>query len=658
MSALAAVALRAAGAPDLLVAYAEHVQGLAINPDAKRIRRHAAEQLLAWHPDPVVWMARPTSARLADLRRSGAWPFVCWWFLEGHVRPDLDLLVAKLPGDLYAGWADRHPDQVAAVIRVAEQFGWSRNWTRDVSRGGVALLCLWAGKPLWELDEADFAGFAADLAAAPSAGASARGHNQARLHSLHQACYELRICSTIPRKARPAAATLAERMEAIAQPEIRRVALRYLQTVAATLRPSTIELRADSLVVFSEYLTAHHPAVASLADLDRQTHIEPFLIWNHRRPWRGRVARDQPVAPTTSKRVVVDLRAFFDDLAVWGWAERPTRRLLFPGDIPRLDRPLPRALAPDADRDLMAAVAGLDDTYARCGLTILRGTGMRLGELLDLELDCLWDSTSHGTWIKVPLGKLGTERMVPLDAHTLEAIDAWMAQRGPQRALRHPRHQRPADFLFMDRGRRLSAYRLRRGLTDAVTAAGLHGPDDTPLRVTPHQLRHTYGTELINGGMSLQALMALLGHVTAEMTLRYASLASPTVRAAYEQAMAKARTRQALPIVIGDRTAVPDRVEWLRGELLKTRVAHGYCSRHQAAEACPYANICEQCDNFVTTAEFVPQLQAQLDDVRVLRDDAEARGWDSEVARHARVIASIEQHLRRLAPAPSQTPLT
>jgi integrase len=114
---------------------------------------------------------------------------------------------------------------------------------------------------------------------------------------------------------------------------------------------------------------------------------------------RGRVA---PVRPATSKRVVVDLRAFLDDLAVWGWAQRPPGRLLFPGDVPRLPRPLPQALDPAADRDHIAAVAELDDPFARCGLTILRGTGMRLGELLDLELDCLWDFASHGTWVKVP----------------------------------------------------------------------------------------------------------------------------------------------------------------------------------------------------------------------------------------------------------------
>jgi len=73
-----------------------------------------------------------------------------------------------------------------------------------------------------------------------------------------------------------------------------------------------------------------------------------------------------------------------------------------------------------------------------------------------------------------------------------------------------------------------------------------------------------------------------------------------------------------------------------------------YCSRDLVAEACPYANICEQCDNFVTITEFAPALQDQLGDVRALHEDAVERGWDSEAARHARVIGSIAGHLRRL----------
>jgi sulfur transfer complex TusBCD TusB component (DsrH family) len=83
--------------------------------------------------------------------------------------------------------------------------------------------------------------------------------------------------------------------------------------------------------------------------------------------------------------------------------------------------------------------------------------------------------------------------------------------------------------------------------------------------------------------------------------------------------------------------------------MLKTRIAHGYCSRTPIAEACSYANICEQCDNFSTSVDFVPSLKSQLADVTALRQDAEARGWDTEIARHNRVINSLTGHLNRLA---------
>lgn len=69
--------------------------------------------------------------------------------------------------------------------------------------------------------------------------------------------------------------------------------------------------------------------------------------------------------------------------------------LLHRSDIPRLPQPLPRALAPDVDAALMHSVSDLDDPTARCGITLLRGTGLRIGELLDLELDCLWDLPRH-----------------------------------------------------------------------------------------------------------------------------------------------------------------------------------------------------------------------------------------------------------------------
>jgi hypothetical protein len=84
--------------------------------------------------------------------------------------------------------------------------------------------------------------------------------------------------------------------------------------------------------------------------------------------------------------------------------------------------------------------------------------------------------------------------------------------------------------------------------------------------------------------------------------------------------------------------------------MLKTRVAHGYCSRHEGQGACPYANICETCDNFTPATEFAPALAAQLADIQALQADAENRGWSGEAQRHDRVAQAVQGHLARLQP--------
>jgi len=298
-----------AATQSLLADYTTHVAALAINPDAKRLRHRAAERLTGVHPDLRAWLGRPTQARLADLSRSRAWPMICWAWVNGQLPVDLDLMLAKRQGDLYALWASAHPEDVARVAGCAPTLGWSANWTRQVSVTGLAVVALCAGgKTLAELTDDDLGACIDALTTAPSLTHTLRGHNTARVFSLHQACYQLRICHTPPRMARRPAATIEQLLTAgIAQPEIRQVALRHLALVATTLRPSTLALRADSLIVFAEYLAAAHPEVRRLPQLTR-THLEGFLTYNHRRSWRGRVARDKPVAASVSKRAVARMR--------------------------------------------------------------------------------------------------------------------------------------------------------------------------------------------------------------------------------------------------------------------------------------------------------------------------------------------------------------
>jgi hypothetical protein len=227
--------------------------------------------------------------------------------------------------------------------------------------------------------------------------------------------------------------------------------------------------------------------------------------------------------------------------------------------------------------------------------------------------------------------------MVPLDEETVTLLDRIVATRSTGRALPHPRTGRLAQFLFTHHGKRLSQTALRHELARAADAAGLD-------HVSPHPLRHTYATALFNAGVSLQALMALLGHVSATMSLRYGRLFDATVKTEYERALDLAKShigplpagRPALPLL--DVTGG----DWKSAPALKARMAGGFCLRAPVQGACPYANICEHCPSFRTDATHLPVLAAQRQDAETLAADAEARGWIDEADRHRRLITRLD----------------
>lgn len=212
----------------------------------------------------------------------------------------------------------------------------------------------------------------------------------------------------------------------------------------------------------------------------------------------------------------------------------------------------------------------------------------------------------------------------------------------PGRPVRHPRYGRPAQFLFTHHGRRLSQNALREELGRAAQAAGLG-------HVVPHQLRHTYATAMVNAGVSLQALMALLGHVSADMSLRYGKLFGATVTE-YERALDLAKQR--LGTMPAGRSGLPlagvtGGAEWKDALALKSRLAGGFCLRAPAQGACAYASICEHCPSFRTDTGYLPVLAAQKSDAEQLARDAEERGWITEADRHRKLIARLDDLITR-----------
>ncbi|WP_345353531.1 site-specific integrase, partial [Rhodococcus olei] len=632
----------------VLADYLTHVATLGLSGRSVRERTRIATAFLTAHPDLRDWWRLPAADRATELRETNAWPLLCHVLGRGSLRLDLELAAIKHLTGLGRAVQARDPDAFAAARTAGLALGWTPSWVETVLGECLAVLLAWHGGLVSDITGDTVDEFDSALSATQSIPASSRRAYRIRIASLRQVLFETRVIDTPPTRRRWARSHEQRFADVEMAAGIRETLLRYVTIRSAVLRPKSVESLINDLLPFADYLTNHHPDVTCLRELDR-SQVEGFLVWNRTRGWRGQrtaAGAGRSVSAAVAHAAVLSLRNMLDDITEWGWEQGPVRRLVFAADVPKLDQPLPRALPPDIDDAVMNAVAGLDDPFARVALTVLRGAGLRVGELLDLELGSVVDYGPAGTWLKVPLGKLATERTVPLSAATISALDEWTASRGVCRPLPHPRTGALTDFLFTARGRRLGQTRLRNGLLAAAEHAGLRGPGGGVLVVTPHQLRHTWATELANAGMSLQALMALLGHVTPQMTLRYATLASPTLSDAYDQAVGKMRRQFTLTPV--GKPIVPDTVRWIGSEMLKTRVAHGYCSRHEAAGACPYANICETCDNFVTGPEFRGALEAQRTDIQTLETDARDRGWHDEAARHHRVADALTDHLTRL----------
>lgn len=615
-------------------AYEEYLDWLERRGVGSKPYYSAARSFFVRFPVPQVWASRPLRARLSA--PSCLRPLLNFLMLHGHLRPGYDfVLELKICGLLNEAEVSPIGADIAAFVDGAEQLGYSERTRRAMASQVAARLLIESGKHLSALSAEDMDLFEAAIGEREARNGRDYKHYRHALHGARAVIYHLGA----PAEPAPKRSTLGrwswERHLDGVNDGLRRSMVAYLERIAATLSRTTVSGIGSELAHFGRFLATNHPSLDTFASLDRRLHIEPYLSQvasavNHR--------SGEPITASTKRSRIQVVGRMLEAMAEWGWEEAPARRLIFVRDSPRLPHPLPRYLPPDTDRRLAEALETSPNRLRADALLLARATGVRMGELVDLELDCVHEVPGQGAWLKVPLGKLATERMVPLDDCTVEIIDRIVAFRSPGRPLRHPRTGRLVEFLLTHQGRRISPDTLRAELHRAAEDAGIDP-------VVPHQLRHTFATALVNSGCSLQALMAMLGHVSAEMSLRYGRLFDATVRADYERALTLAKGR--LGPVLPEATPVALATNWRDAPLIKSRLAGGYCVRTAAQAVCPYTNICEHCPNFRSDATFLPVLLAQRTDADALAADAEARGWGEEVARHRRLVERLDHLISR-----------
>jgi integrase len=373
-----------------------------------------------------------------------------------------------------------------------------------------------------------------------------------------------------------------------AAPALAATMLAYLAQIAVSMRPSTVRSTEADLRIFAGFVIGHDPALGCVADIER-SHVEAFKLWQ--RAQTGQTGK--PFREASFRRRMSLLKMFFIRIIEWEWDDAPARVPIFFGDIPKRDESLPKFLDDGDYAKFMRALAEEPTLFRRLGVELLARTGMRVGELCELEHDAV-TIIGNEPWLRIPIGKLHNDRYVPLHPHVVELIVEYQASDGPFT---------PGRLLSGAEGP-LNRYAVDRWVKAIGRRAGIG-------HIHPHKLRHTLATQAINRGMSIEAIAALLGHRSLDMTMRYAKISNKVVADEYASVAAKVEALYNTDQHLNADAAGPA-MRRLQHEVHHRLLGNGWCHRPTQLD-CSFESICETCTHFTTDPTFQPVLLRQRD---------------------------------------------
>jgi Site-specific recombinase XerD len=251
---------------------------------------------------------------------------------------------------------------------------------------------------------------------------------------------------------------------------------------------------------------------------------------------RGRPG-DPGLAPSSLRRRAAALKGFYRFAYGEGLIATDIAAHV---DLPRPQRLLPDTLTVDETVRLLEAAGGLDPAEpdharrvrSRALMELLYAAGLRVSEALRLDRE---DLSMDGGFVRV-IGKGDKERLVPVGDVALDQLGRWIA--GPRAGFLARNHVEPirGGALFVgDRGRRLARQQAWSVVKTAAERAGL------AQRVSPHTLRHSFATHLLEGGADLRIVQELLGHASISTTQLYTHVTGERIRDVYRRAHPRAQ---------------------------------------------------------------------------------------------------------------------
>lgn len=285
--------------------------------------------------------------------------------------------------------------------------------------------------------------------------------------------------------------------------------------------PHTVSNYRRDLIRYTDFLAAR-----GLASWDE---VRPEAVESYVAALAAGTNDKAPLAPSSVARNLSSLRSFHRWLVQENLTQNNPAAAVKP---PKAAEKLPAALTSGQVSDLLEAAKGGDPVRAlrdSALLEFLYGTGARVSEAAGVRVDDV-DLTGEYPVARL-FGKGNRERLVPLGSYAAEAIGNYLTRSRPALASRG----RGNSYLFLNlRGAVLSRQSAWEVIQRAAQVAGLAG------KVSPHTLRHSYATHLLEGGASIREVQELLGHASVTTTQIYTRLTPQSLQEVYRQSHPRA----------------------------------------------------------------------------------------------------------------------
>lgn len=402
---------------------------------------------------------------------------------------------------------------------------------------------------------------------------------------------------------------------------------------------------------FFQYINKAEPKWTDIRNLKRK-HMEGFIL----------DLLMQIPGSTGRLKYLYFIRQFLSYIQAAEYPEAPVmyyEKLIFPEDMPKLPQYWDGTIKYIPSGVLQQLEDHMEEITPQKYIPViilLRASGWRISDVMSLRYDTCLEKSESGWYLCGDISKTAVlGHRVPIDNTVAKAVEQMIIEsKAKSNEDNNPNHLLFPSLTGKRKGLCYTGGSVREALNYAALKFNITDDKGEIFHFRNHAFRHTKGVELINGGMNILHVQKWLAHTTPEMTMRYARILDETMRKSWENIMQegvfKLQPEGTLKKLDFNNELNEDLIEWeyIRQNLDAVRMPLGYCMKPHKIACTMQLNPCLDCTNLCTTADFIPQYEQEIRELREMIKRGEELGRNIWVEKNEALLHRYEKILVEL----------